>query len=922
MFDRLVELLHQGHNVILHAMGGAGKSHLVKQFMTETQGVFENKLVYHVASTGVAALGIAVPGIPASTLHRWAGVGKAESSADDLVIRILKYGSKDDENTALYRWMKVGVLIIDEISMMGRSLFDKLDKIAQSIRGNKKPFGGIQLVLTGDFLQLPPVNDKWVFTSEKWASLQLKPIVLRQPKRFTDPQFFSALMAVRVGALTPEYVAMFQERIHAQPILDNGIVPTTIHSRKPDVATDNLTQLQKLPGEPHHQLAKDFFVYKAKKRTMEPAPIETIRLPQDKVKACMDALEGTAPKILVVKEGAQVMLKANLDLNAGLANGSRGVVTKIHPDGMDVKFMNGQERKITDWSWEYADGNIIFIRKQIPLILAWASTIHNCVSGNTLVYSQGVKRIDSFTRNESRDCWQDLSVPIQTADGVSNTNGMYIGETQKTIIVKTRYGCEIEATPDHRLLVRRDDCDAWVKMENLKQGDYVHINLGCQTENASYCDVSGFTSSLHKKSASIPKVATEDLCNLVGLLIGDGSYNKNHDDYIIEYSSVEPELHELFAKIVQQEFGLSVKYSYKKNGDFHKIYFCRKLVREFLLYCGLDYATAYNKKIPWIVMENKLSCQIACLRGLYDTDGGCNNSCIHYTTASETLAKQIQALLMNCGILARRYNLREGYWRVDMTGNFARLFVVKIGFSCIHKKAISEKRYGESKAKVLKTNIAEIPGGVQMAVLLQQQMDGLKKIGHKRNNHVKKHFGNFLRSIANGTTQLRYWHLEYIINYMTELEKTKSVQFVGVFDEIKHLKDMNIIFEPIQFLTHGECQVYDFCVPTNHTYIANGFTSHNCQGCTIDCAQVDISNRIFEAGQAYVALSRARCFDGLFLQSFVTQKVWCDREALAYVKQLEEEFDSTPQNFFTRDVYKQLFGQVVRQLNRRTVHTQ
>jgi ATP-dependent DNA helicase PIF1 len=116
---------------------------------------------------------------------------------------------------------------------------------------------------------------------------------------------------------------------------------------------------------------------------MEPVPLSHGISNQRDIDYCVEILNGVTPQLLCLKTGAQVMLKANIDLSAGLANGSQGVVTGFEPDGVMVKFVNGLEIKVTPYMWEFADGNVILIRKQIPLILGWALTVHS-VQGCTL----------------------------------------------------------------------------------------------------------------------------------------------------------------------------------------------------------------------------------------------------------------------------------------------------------------------------------------------------------------------------------------------------------------------------------------------------------------------------------------------------------------------------------------------------------
>jgi len=377
--DRLKELLYQGRNVLIHSFGGSGKSFLVKQFVAECAGKFMGGLVCHVALTGVASLGISVPGFPASTLHRWAGIGLGDGTREELLKKILTSEKGDSEESAAGRWKLVKVLIIDEVSMLGLVLFDKLEFLAKVLRKSGKPFGEIQLVLTGDFLQLPPVKDRFCFESQKWAQLNLVPLVLKNPQRFTDLTFFECLMAARQGALSKDQIVKFQARVKLAYPSDSEILPTILYSKKKDVASYNLQELEKLSSLEKSFKSIDEVLFK-KKKNAKPIPLKqyfSSKRGDANLRFCLETLQGVAPELLILKEGAQVMLKANIDLHAGLANGSRGVVIGFEADGVLVRFKNEVEFKVVPISWEYADGDVVLIRQQIPLILAWALTVHS-----------------------------------------------------------------------------------------------------------------------------------------------------------------------------------------------------------------------------------------------------------------------------------------------------------------------------------------------------------------------------------------------------------------------------------------------------------------------------------------------------------------------------------------------------------------
>ena len=170
----------------------------------------ERKKLYVTATTSIAAH--IVGGI---TIHNYAGIGQDidHLSFDDLASRIKKNAA------AVERWMNTNILVIDEVSMMDCKLFETLEGLAREIRCNSSPFGGIQLVLSGDFFQLPPVSKtntaSFCFESTQWNSCVTSCIALKNIYRQKDPEFVQMLNRLRVGDSTPEILKAFNERHNA-----------------------------------------------------------------------------------------------------------------------------------------------------------------------------------------------------------------------------------------------------------------------------------------------------------------------------------------------------------------------------------------------------------------------------------------------------------------------------------------------------------------------------------------------------------------------------------------------------------------------------------------------------------------------------------------------------------------------------------
>lgn len=379
--DKVVESLEKGESVLLHGPGGTGKSWTIQHVaIALTQQGFK---IACTATTGKAAISLNVPefNIMASTLHSWAGVGLAKSSP-------LKLAAKIKTSKKYFkRWTEIDVLVIDEISMLGAEFFSKLDFIAKYVRENKSPFGGITLLLSGDFLQLPPVKDRWVFEGSEWNELKFKTFPMLIPKRYEDIKWFETLNRIRKGQFTKDDISILQKRERAyhklQSIIENEdssevIKPTILFSKKVDVEGYNEDELQKLEHPDVIFVAIDSFIPK------KPGTLLEEYLPQ---------LDDAVSNLIMLKVGAQVMLCVNLDVGEGLVNGSRGVITEInetlnkeYSHTVKVRFLNGMLVTISPNVWEIVDKKGKASRTQIPLVLAWAITIHR-VQGTTLDYA-------------------------------------------------------------------------------------------------------------------------------------------------------------------------------------------------------------------------------------------------------------------------------------------------------------------------------------------------------------------------------------------------------------------------------------------------------------------------------------------------------------------------------------------------------
>lgn len=363
------DAVKRGSNIFLTGPAGSGKSYLIRTIVDWAN--LNGKGVAVTALTGCAAL---LLGAKAKTLHSWAGVGLGREGVDALVTSINR------NQAAKRRWKKTDMLVIDEISMLTPEFFEKLDVIGKRLRNSTAPWGGIQLILCGDFLQLPPVSrglsgesvipGRFAFESSAWKDANLLAVHLHKIERQTDPVFQQVLNECRIGAPSMETITVLKSR-QGLDWKGNLIRPTLLFSRNSDVDSINEKNVA--------ALKKPLRVYDAV-TDIVPDPVDpTLEIPRgellERIVTRLDNDANYCPH-LELCEGCQVMLLVNLNIEKGLVNGSRGVVVGFRGDNVPiVQFLQGDPIAIEYNSWQSVESPVV-CRRQIPLRVAYAITIH------------------------------------------------------------------------------------------------------------------------------------------------------------------------------------------------------------------------------------------------------------------------------------------------------------------------------------------------------------------------------------------------------------------------------------------------------------------------------------------------------------------------------------------------------------------
>ncbi|KAJ8988648.1 DNA helicase [Exophiala dermatitidis] len=411
----LKAVIEEGKSVFFTGSAGTGKSVLMRAIISQMKHKYrkEPDRIAVTASTGLASCIL-----EGQTLHSWAGIGLGKEPAPELVKKI-KRNQKSRQ-----KWLRTKVLIIDEISMVDGQLFDKLEQVARTIRNNGRPFGGIQLVVTGDFFQLPPVPEKnsvakFVFDATTWNTCIGHTILLTHVFRQKDERFAQMLNEMRLGKMSAATVREFKSL--SRPLnFHDELEATELYPRREEVEFANQNRMRKLSGQVMTYHAVDTGVQDPNVR-----------------KALLANF--IAPEVLELKKGAQVMLIKNID--SQLVNGSLGIVQSFMDEGTffaykedEPSFLLAQEPDNGDlsdekmaareklqaarmksaaagagatrlwpmvrfnlpdgtsrtmlcspdeWKTESQQGEVLAKRVQVPLILAWALSIHKA-QGQTL----------------------------------------------------------------------------------------------------------------------------------------------------------------------------------------------------------------------------------------------------------------------------------------------------------------------------------------------------------------------------------------------------------------------------------------------------------------------------------------------------------------------------------------------------------
>lgn len=415
-------LIEEGRNIFISSFGGGGKTFFLKT------NEYLSKNAQFCGTTGMSAVGLMNDENHPMTIHSFFSIGLAEGTKEDVykscIRKDLGKGKFVRKHKIIERILKCQILVIDEASMLSAELLDKIEFIARMIKANwhfrtynnnnnksviayqletdsnpsdlynstktpedihqtklvrelngiingdssndsiykipsiQKPFGGIQLVFSADLLQLRPIKENWIFKAKCFESLNFEFVKFSIPFRHSDIDFYHLLSRVRDGTFTSSDIDILKSRMVSDSEISNfeinGVKPTILFCKRIDVEVYNEQELNKLTSPNIKFTAKD------------------------SNKKFSSYFDDAIPSDITLKIGAQVMLKINLNIDEGLINGSRGVITDIDLDGCTVQFLSHKTyiERGTYWKLKNHETGEYETRNQIPLILCYGLTVH------------------------------------------------------------------------------------------------------------------------------------------------------------------------------------------------------------------------------------------------------------------------------------------------------------------------------------------------------------------------------------------------------------------------------------------------------------------------------------------------------------------------------------------------------------------
>ena len=530
----------------------------------------------------------------------------------------------------------------------------------------------------------------------------------------------------------------------------------------------------------------------------------------------------------IVKKGDRVIIVKN-DYELGVFNGDIGKVTLITNNSLIID--------LEDKSVEIGMEDILE-----KIRLAYILTVHKCLPEYTQLYSpSGLIPIGDIKKGET----------VNTSISESPVEDIYDTGFKDVYKIKTRTGRILKCSSEHLNYIADEKGMKFLKTSEIIPGMFYCLSKKGYSGRPQ--KISHSNNSHNKRvGITLPETIDEDMAWLISFMIGNGCYTDKKDGIIEVSSPTSPELLNEFQRICES-YGLKVK-DHLREGKIYCKYICNKNFREWLLSIGIDYVTAPYKSIPKIIFNSPENIRCAFIGGFLAK----GRAMMRYTTASEVLCDNLMLLFLSLGIVS--YKSVEGprHFKVNVSGPDFNILRKKARIKDIKRK----KFYASVQTSGTKTNLHIIPFGKALIedFILKAKV-GLGKsqgIKGKGFQNLDSKLYNKIIAISNGYNKLRNPILEDIKLFSLE----NRIPINPIIDEIL---EKGIYYDEIievVKLPEKEKMVEIGVKGSDHTYIAEGFICHNCQGSEFPIVILPFINQfgknMLQRNLLYTAITRAR----------------------------------------------------------------
>ncbi|MBI2553098.1 MAG: hypothetical protein HYV92_01415, partial [Candidatus Rokubacteria bacterium] len=466
------------------------------------------------------------------------------------------------------------------------------------------------------------------------------------------------------------------------------------------------------------------------------------------------------------------------------------------------------------------------VRHQAAFQMYTDNGVSKCVTGDTLIFTdRGILRIQDLYRGESSGAFSPIELKVADWTGLEPADLFYFGGKRDVVALEADLGFSLRATPNHRLRVMANGEIVWRRMDEIRVGDSLVVPYGFDVYGHLH-DLGAIYGAQYRPAERTnavrlqwPKKITTDLARLIGYLIADGGFNENQ----VIFTQKDDAVTEDYRQVMQRRFGVEPRVGLDPRRENLKqvVVNSRDLIAFFADYLGTG-DRAETKRTPRCILASGPEVMKEYVRGLtldgYVSERG---RVVVLGTVSRQLAEEVQALLLNLGIVARletkgihyeyRHveNRKDACYEVVVLSKFRRAFLERIGFAEDRKQTRARKHLGQQSHP--DTHYV-VPGVRPLAVTLARA-----KMAEASSRKLQDWLHSFMTADAEITEETIIWLLD-ITRELKETSEWKTLSSVA---------NRKVMYTPVTRLWSDKDEVFDLQVPSTHSFITNGLISHN-----------------------------------------------------------------------------------------------